>query len=156
VSRIVLISSALPFMLKTPDNAGGIDPALLEQRRQQWLEDLPKFLADNARAFVNGAASADTVSWIASLGLQASLKALFDMNHAITETDLRAEVARVRLPTLIIHGAQDKSAPLELTGKPLATMIPGSELKIYEGAPHGLLLTHQSRLNRDLTEWVNS
>lgn len=156
VSRIVLISSALPFMLKTPDNAQGIDPSMFEQRRQQWLEDFPQFLTGNARSFVNGAASADTVSWIASLGLQASLKALFDLNHAITETDLRADVARIKLPTLIIHGAQDKSAPLEITGKRLAAMIPGSELKIYEDAPHGLLLTHQNRLNPDLTEWASS
>jgi non-heme chloroperoxidase len=156
VSRIVLISSALPFMLKAPDNPQGIDPAILEQRRQQWLQDLPKFLASNARSFVTADTSAETVTWIASLGAQASLKALLDLNHAITETDLRADVARITVPTLIVHGGQDKSAPLELTGKRVAAMIPGSQLKIYDDAPHGLLLTHQNRLNPDLLQWASA
>jgi pimeloyl-ACP methyl ester carboxylesterase len=60
------------------------------------------------------------------------------------------------LPTLIIHGAQDKSAPLDLTSQRLVTMIRGSQLKIYDGAPHGLLLTHQDRLNQDLLGWVST
>jgi non-heme chloroperoxidase len=96
------------------------------------------------------------VTWIASLGQQASLKALIDLNHAITETDLRKEVMQIELPTLIIHGAQDKSAPLDLTSKRLVTMIRGSQLKIYDGAPHGLLLTHQDRLSQDLLDWVST
>jgi non-heme chloroperoxidase len=155
ISRIVLISSALPFMLKTSDNPEGIDAAVFEDRRKQWLQDMPKFLAANARAFVTAETSAETVAWIASLGLQASLKALLDVNHAVTETDLRADVAQVTLPTLIIHGAEDKSAPLELTGTRTAALIPGSQFKVYEDAPHGLLLTHQDRLNRDILGWIN-
>jgi non-heme chloroperoxidase len=155
ISRIVLISSALPFMLKTSDNPEGIDAAVFEDRRKQWLQDMPKFLAANARAFVTAETSAETVAWIASLGLQASLKALFDINHAVTETDLRADVAQVTLPTLIIHGAEDKSAPLELTGTRTAALIPGSQFKVYEDAPHGLLLTHQDRLTRDILGWIN-
>jgi pimeloyl-ACP methyl ester carboxylesterase len=154
VSRLVLISSALPFMLKTADNPGGIDGATFETRRQAWSQDMPKFLAENARGFVTPETSAETVAWIADMGAQASLKALFDLNHAITETDQRVAVGRIRLPTLLIHGAQDKSAPLDLTSRRLATLIPGSELKVYEGAPHGLLVTHQSRLNAELETWA--
>jgi non-heme chloroperoxidase len=156
LSRLVLVSSALPFILKTPDNADGIEASVFEQRRQQWLQDMPKFLAANARSFVLPETSAETVSWVAAMGSQASLKALVDINHAITETDLRADVARVKLPTLVIHGTEDKSAPIELTGKKTAALIPGSQLKIYDGAPHGLLLTHQERLNSDLIQWINS
>jgi pimeloyl-ACP methyl ester carboxylesterase len=59
------------------------------------------------------------------------------------------------LPTLVIHGAQDKSAPIDLTGKRTAAMISGSQFKVYDGAPHGLLLTHQDRLNSDLAQWIN-
>jgi pimeloyl-ACP methyl ester carboxylesterase len=77
-----------------------------------------------------------------------------ETGDAITETDHRASVARIELPTLLIHGAEDQSAPLELTSRKLATMIPGSELKIYDGAPHGLPVTHQSRLNADLEDWI--
>lgn len=156
VSRLVLISSALPFMLKTPDNPDGIDADNLQERRRQWLRDFPKFLVSNARSFVTPETSEETVAWIANLGMQASFKGLVDLNHAITETDQRADVSRIKLPTLLIHGAQDKSAPLELTSKRLAAMVSGSQLKIYEGAPHGLLLTHSDRLNADLAGWINS
>lgn len=155
ISRLALISSALPFMLKTSDNPEGIDPTIFEDRRRQWLEDMPRFLAANARSFVTPETSAETVAWIAGLGLQASLKALIDINRAVTETDLREELAQIRLPTLIIHGAEDKSAPLELTGRRTAALIPGSRLKVYEDAPHGLLVTHRDLLNSDLLAWIN-
>ncbi|HEY2708219.1 MAG TPA: alpha/beta hydrolase [Caulobacteraceae bacterium] len=154
VSRLVLISSALPFMLKTPDNPDGIDGAMFAKRRQAWRRDMPKFLAENARAIMTPDTSAETVAWVADMGAQASLKALFDLNHAITETDLRGDVGRVRLPTLLIHGGQDKSAPLDLTSRRLAAMIPGSELKVYDEAPHALPVTHPDQLTEDLEAWV--
>jgi len=156
VSRLVLISSALPFMMKTPDNPGGIDAAIFAERRKAWTQDMPKFLAENARAFVLPSSSPETVAWLADMGAQASLKALVDLNHAITETDLRKDVGQIRLPTLVIHGEADKSAPLDLAGGRTAAMISGSQLKIYEGAPHGLLLTHQDRLNQDLVAWTRA
>ena len=95
---------------------------------------MPKFLANNARSFVGADASSETVAWIAALGSQASLKALLEINHAITETDLHAETARVRLPTLIVHGDQDKAAAADQTGKKIATMIAVNQLKT-ESAP---------------------
>ncbi|HZN11847.1 MAG TPA: alpha/beta hydrolase, partial [Blastocatellia bacterium] len=49
-----------------------------------------------------------------------------------------------------IHGDSDQSAPLDLTGRKTARLIPGSQLKVYEGAPHGLFITHMERLNGDL------
>jgi pimeloyl-ACP methyl ester carboxylesterase len=154
VARLVLISSALPFMMRTADNPDGIDPSIFAERRKSWLQDMPAFLAQNARAFVLPATSAETVEWVAGMGAQASLRALIALNHTITETDLRKEVAQIRLPTLVIHGEQDKSAPLDLSGRRTAAMIPGSRLDVYEGAPHGLLLTHQDRLARDLAGWI--
>jgi non-heme chloroperoxidase len=156
VSRLVLISSALPFIMKTADNPGGVDRSVFEGRRQAWMQDMPRFLAENARSFVLPSTSAETVAWIAAMGAQASLKGLIELNHAITETDLRPDVARVSLPTLIIHGEADKSALLDLTGRRTAKMIPRAELKIYEDAPHGLLLTHKERLNEDLIASISA
>jgi len=58
------------------------------------------------------------------------------------------------VPALVIHGDKDVSAPLELTGRKTAALIPGSRLVIYEGAPHGLMLTHVDRLNADLLQFL--
>jgi hypothetical protein len=42
------------------------------------------------------------------------------------------------------------SAPLDVTGRPTATLMPNARLAVYEGAPHGLFLTHMERLTKDL------
>jgi pimeloyl-ACP methyl ester carboxylesterase len=154
VSSVVLISSALPFILKTNDNPGGIDATIFADRRAAWTRDMPNFLAQNARSILLPATSNETVAWIARMGEAASLPALMAMNHTITETDLRPDTAAVSVPTLVIHGDADKSAPLDLTGKRVAAMIAGSELCVYDGAPHALIVTHVSRLNDDLRDWI--
>jgi non-heme chloroperoxidase len=64
-------------------------------------------------------------------------------------------VARVQLPTLIIHGGRDASAPVDLTARRTAALIAGSKLKLYEDAPHGLVITHADRLTRDLADWAH-
>jgi non-heme chloroperoxidase len=156
VSRLVLISPALPFMLKTADNPDGIDAAAFEQRRRLWAEDMPKFLADNAEMFVTADTSPETIAWIAGLGLQASLYGLLETNRAIAETDLREDVARVDLPTMIIHGDQDRSAPPDSTGRQTALMIDDSTFLLYRDAPHGLIVTHQEQLNAELASWIRA
>jgi non-heme chloroperoxidase len=84
------------------------------------------------------------------------LKVALDCNLVVVETDYRADLAKIRLPTLIVQGDMDLSSPLELTGRKTAQMIPGSRLIVYEGAPHGLMLTHRERLNADLLAFVKS
>ncbi len=54
------------------------------------------------------------------------------------------------VPTLIIHGDDDKTVPIESSSERTAKMIPNAEYKIYEGAPHGLFYTHKEKLNEDL------
>jgi pimeloyl-ACP methyl ester carboxylesterase len=96
------------------------------------------------------------IDWAMRLMMQPSLKCLLDCNQAIIETDFRKELPKINVPTLIIHGDKDTSAPLELTGRRTAVLIPGAQLKVYEGAPHGLMLTHIDRLNRDLIAFARS
>jgi pimeloyl-ACP methyl ester carboxylesterase len=86
--------------------------------------------------------------------LQSSLKGVTDFNRAGTETDFREELAKLTTPTLIIHGDKDVSEPIDFTGRRTAKLIQGSRLIVYEGAPHGLMLTHGDRLNADLLAFV--
>jgi len=55
-----------------------------------------------------------------------------------------------------VHGDKDVSAPLAITGRKTAALMPQATVKIYEGAPHGLFLTHAERLNKDLLEFTKS
>jgi non-heme chloroperoxidase len=72
----------------------------------------------------------------------------------MVEEDFRAEMRRIGVPTLIVQGNRDRSAPIELTGKPSAQLIPGCRLLVYEGAPHGLMFTHMDQLNADILRFV--
>lgn len=154
IARAVLVAPSTPFILKTADNPDGVDKSVFEQLRATWSRDFPKWLADNARPFFTPETSPEMVQWGVRMCLQASLKALLDCNRADTETDFRAELPKITVPTLIIHGDADVSTPLELTGRKTARLIPGSQLKVYEGAPHGLMFTHMDRFNHDLLAFI--
>jgi non-heme chloroperoxidase len=157
VGRIALISTTLPFMTKTADNPDGIDPAVFENgRRNVLLRDFPKALRDNMRPFGVAETSDAMLDWISGLMLRCSMKALIECNRALTSTDFRPDLAKVDVPTLIVHGDKDVSAPLAITGRKTAALLPQATVKIYEGAPHGLFLTHAERLNKDLLEFTRS
>ena len=55
-----------------------------------------------------------------------------------------------------MHGDDDQIVPIAASGLLSSTMVNGSILKIYEGAPHGLTDTHKDRLNADLLQFVRS
>jgi pimeloyl-ACP methyl ester carboxylesterase len=154
VARAALVAPTTPFLLKTEDNPDGLDKRIFEQLRAMWRRDFPKWLADNAGPFFRPETSPEMIQWGLKMGMRASLKAVIDCNRAVTETDFRAELTKITMPALIIHGDQDVSAPLELTGRKTAQLIPGGRLKVYEGAPHGLFITHMDRLNRDLHDFI--
>jgi pimeloyl-ACP methyl ester carboxylesterase len=59
-------------------------------------------------------------------------------------------------PVPILHGDKDMSAPLEITGRPTAAGISGVSLKVYEGAPYLLFLTHTAAVNADIKEFLAS
>ena len=148
IARVALIGATLPFMTKAADNPDGIDPAVFENgRRNVLMRDFPKALHDNLRPFVVAETSQALLDWIERLMLQCSMRAL-------TGTDFRPELAKLDVPTLIVHGDKDVSAPLAITGRKTAALLPNATVKIYEGAPHGLFLTHTERLNKDLQEFA--
>ncbi len=130
---------------------------MFEQFRQEsLLRDLPKWLEENVRPFVMPDTSVAMMEWIKTLLFQCSMQAALQCNRAVTSTDFRPELSSIKVPALVVHGDKDVSALLELTGRRTARLIPGAELRVYEGAPHGLFLTHQRQLNDDLLAFVNA
>lgn len=152
VDRLVLVSPATPFLLKAPDNPDGVERRVFDAIRAKLCTDLPKWMADNAPPYFLPETPPVTFQWGSRISYQASLKALVDGYRTLTETDLRPDLRALATPTVVIHGDRDASAPLDFTGRRTAALIPGAELRVYEGAPHGLYITHRERLNRDLAE----
>ena len=81
--------------------------------------------------------------------LETPLHVLIACSRSLTGTDFRAELAKIKLPSLVIHGDKDVSASLAF-GRGTARLIPNARFVLYEGAPHGLFITHKERLNADL------
>ncbi|HSS11760.1 MAG TPA: alpha/beta hydrolase, partial [Acidimicrobiales bacterium] len=96
------------------------------------------------------------IEWTVHDIVQTSLLAAVDCNRTGVETDLRMEMTKIAVPTLIIHGDHDESIPAELAGVVCAQLIEGSTFKLYENAPHGLYLTHRDRLTNDLLSFIQA
>ena len=159
IARVAMVAPQLPLVVKTADNSDGVDRRLLEEVRARISRDCPRQIAVNASAFFNArenSVSAEMMQWWTNMVLKVSLRVLLDLNRMSTETDHRSELRQVSLPTVIMHGDKDTSAPIDRTGRKTAALISGSQLKVYEGAGHGLPITHMERLNQDLLAFVRS
>ena len=150
VRRLALIAPTTPFLLKTDDNPDGLDAGVFQAMRAAFRQDFPGILAANIKPFVIPATSQAMIDWIVQMMTATPVKALIDCNAAFTVADFRRELPLLKLPVAIIQGDADASAPLALTGRKTASLIPGARLTVYEGAPHGLIFTHADRITADL------
>lgn len=154
IARIVLLAPTTPFLKQTPDNAKGIPEQAFEAVRAEWVADFPKWIADNTASFFTKDTSAPMQDWLTSMMNRASLPVAIACNRSMVDTDFRADLRDVTVPTLLIHGDADASAPLPLTGARTAKLLPNCTFKVYEGAPHGLFVTHKQRLNADVLQFI--
>jgi non-heme chloroperoxidase len=149
VARLVLLAPTTPMLLKTDDNPNGAPKESFELLWAQWRRDYPKWIADNVAPFFIPETSPAMMRWVVTL-LQTSLPITLACSRAMVEADFRAEMRRIEVPTLIVHGDRDRSMPIELTAKPSVELIPDCRLVVYPGAPHGLMFTHMEELHADL------
>jgi non-heme chloroperoxidase len=161
VSKVAFVSAVTPFMLKTDDNPDGVDQSVFDQMVEGITKDRPAFLENFAKNFFGVSALHHTVSsavldWNQSLALRASLKATLDCVRSFSATDFRGDLKTIRVPTLVIHGTGDKTVPFEVSGELTAKLIPSATLKAYEGAPHGLYVTHKDQLSEDLLVFLGA
>ena len=158
VARVIYVATAAtPYRTRTSDNPEGIPPGMLEAFvRGQLLRDYPQWIDDNRAPFFAPDTPRPIQEWVRGLMLGHSLKALVDCTRSMVTTDFRAELPRIDVPALLVHGTRDASAPIEVTGRPTAALIPGARLEVYEGAPHGLFVTHRERLTADVRAFAGA
>jgi non-heme chloroperoxidase len=153
-TRVVLISTITPFVVRTDDNLDGVERATLEYVRKVLSKDRANPIAAAAPAFFGAPknhVSQEIMDWWVRMMVDGcSLKVMVDLQRMFTETDFRPELRRISVPTLLIHGDNDTSTPIETTARKTVPLIPGCRLKVYEGAAHGLPITHADELNADL------
>jgi pimeloyl-ACP methyl ester carboxylesterase len=161
VSKVVLISSVVPYLPQTDDNPDGIPQDKLQDMADQAKDDRIGFLDTFGKQFfgvtlVNHPVSTPYLEYNRMLASMASGKATLECMKAFAYTDFRDDAMNINVPTLIIHGDHDKTVPIEPTGYHAAKLIKNNQFIIYEGAPHGLFYTEKERLNRDLVNFITN
>src|SRR5437660_10077696 len=157
VSKAVIISGVPPFLLKTADNPEGVDASVFEGIQKAVAADRYVFFTEFFKNFYNTdlllgkrvSEQAVQASWNVAAG--ASAKASLACVPTWHE-DFRNDVAKIDVPTLVIHGDSDRIVPFSAAGQRTAQMIKGAELVVIKDGPHNIAWTHADELNAALTQ----
>ncbi|MBA4353240.1 MAG: alpha/beta hydrolase, partial [Novosphingobium sp.] len=160
VSRVALVSSVVPYMLKTADNPDGVPQATFDDMTEGMLADRARFFTGFFKDFFGVGLLSQPVSdevlhlaWITAM--QAGLRPTLAAAKAFASTDFRPDLASFRVPTLVIHGTSDKTVPIDATARAVARAVPHATLLEYDGEPHGVFATQTDRLTRDLLDFLS-
>ncbi|MFC5665277.1 alpha/beta fold hydrolase [Kitasatospora misakiensis] len=160
VAKVAFLASLEPWLLKNDENPDGVAPkeffdgvvAAVKADRYAYYSD---FFGDfyNLDENLGTRISEEAVrnSWnVAAAGGSYAASAA----PATWYTDFRADIPRIDVPALIVHGTADRILPVENTGRPFHAALPTAEYVEIEGAPHGLLWTHAEEVNTALLSFL--
>jgi non-heme chloroperoxidase len=159
VSKAVFISSVPPFLLKTADNPEGVDGSVFEGIQKAVAADRYAFFTGFFKDFYNTdlllgkrvSEQAVQASWNVAAGSSATASlACVPTWHE----DFRADLTRVNVPTLVIHGDADRIVPIGASGLRTAKLIGGSRLCVVKDGPHCITWTHAEEVNRELVNFL--
>jgi non-heme chloroperoxidase len=161
VARLVLASAVPPLMLRQDDNPDGLPIEVFDTiragetaNRAQLYRDLadgPFFGHNHTHDVPQGFRDA---FW--AQGMASGHRGAYECIAAFSATDFRPDLAKIDVPTLVIHGDDDQIVPIDVGGRRSAALIDGAHLTVYEGASHALPDTSRSRLHADLLTFINS
>jgi non-heme chloroperoxidase len=159
VAKAVLIGAVPPLMLKTKANPAGTPIEAFDQIRAAVLADRSLYWKELAVPFYgfNRPGAKVSQGLIDSFWLQGMLaghKAVFDCIHAFSETDFTADLKRIDVPAMILHGDDDQIVPIADSALLSAALIKGSTLKVIPGAPHGMCSTLKDQINSELLAFL--
>jgi non-heme chloroperoxidase len=155
VAKGVLVSPIPPFLLQTPDNPDGVPQSLFDGFVQAAQADTPAWM----KGFLDNFYNADTLrgtlvsdqAWQASWNLAVTASATAAVACIGTwATDFRADLPKIDVPVLVLHGDADQVLPLDKTGKRLPGLINDVKLAVIEGGPHAIPWTHADQVNTAL------
>ncbi|MBC2839366.1 alpha/beta fold hydrolase [Robiginitalea sp. SC105] len=154
VAKIALVSSIIPLVKQREDNPDGVPLKTLDTIKDALQKDRVGFLKTFSKGFYNfdenqgkDRVSEAQLDYDFIIASHASPRATIETALAWMHTDFRKELANVKVPALIVHGDADQTVPIGTSAHQAAKGISGSTLKVLEGAPHGLHLTHARELN---------
>jgi len=159
VSKAVIIGGIPPYLLKTSDNLEGVDGSVFAGIEKAVAADRYAFFSEFFKNFYNTdvhlgkrvSEQAIQASWnTAAIASATASLACVPTWHE----DFRADVAKIDVPTLVIHGDSDRIVPLAAAGQRTAKLIPGAELVVIKEGPHNVAWTHAEQVNSALLNFL--
>jgi len=160
VSKAVIISGVPPYLLKTADNPEGVDASVFAGMQKAAASDRYAFFTGFFQNFYNTdlllgkrvSEQAVQANWnvAASASATASLACIPTWHE-----DFRADVARIDVPTLVMHGDADRILPITAAGPRTAKLIKGARLLIVKDGPHCITWTHAEEVNAELLSFLD-
>jgi pimeloyl-ACP methyl ester carboxylesterase len=154
IAGMILLAPTAPCYL---DFSGErLSAAVFEREIAAIHDDYPSWLADGADDFFlpeETDTSEGMIWWTISIMLNTSLHAATECFRTRVGIDMRAELPKVDVPTLVIHGLRDASEPAA-SGRAIADAIPGGRMLEYPDAPHGFYHTHKHALLKDMQAFI--
>lgn len=161
IAQLVLVSAVPPLMVQRDDNPNGVPMDVFDGIRAASLADRSQTYRDLADGpfFGHNRPGADVSAGIRRAfwcqGLQAGARNAYECIKAFSETDFRDDLAKVDVPTLVIHGDDDQVVPFGVGGESSASLVADAKLIVYPGAPHGITDTHKEQLGADLLSFLH-
>ncbi|TQS92964.1 alpha/beta hydrolase [Arthrobacter sp. TS-15] len=160
VAKAVFLGSLEPFLLQTDDNPDGVPQEVFDGLAAGVKADRYAFFTEFFKNFYNSdtflgtdrlSQEAVNASWnlASKSGAFASVAA-----QPTWLTDFRADIPKIDVPALIVHGTADNILPIDVTGRRFKDALPSAEYLEIEGAPHGLLWTHGAEINEALLAFL--
>jgi len=162
VAKAVLISAVPPIMVKTAANPGGLAKEVFDgfqasvaANRAQFYRDLPAgpfygFNRPGAKVY-----EGVIQNWWRQ-GMMGGIKAHYDGIVAFSQTDFTADLKKITVPTLVMHGDDDQIVPYADSGPLSAKLVKNATLKTYKGFPHGMCTTEADTINKDLLAFIKA
>lgn len=159
VSKAVIMGGVPPYLLKTADNPEGVDGSVFEGIQKAVAADRYTFFTEFFKNFYN--ADVYLGKRVSEQAIQASWNtaaiASAFASYACVPTwheDFRKDVAKIDVPTLVIHGDADRIVPFASAGQRTAKLIKGAELVVIKDGPHNMAWTHSDEVNAALTKFL--
>jgi non-heme chloroperoxidase len=159
VRKAALLGAIPPFLLKTDDNPEGVDGGVFEGIKAAIVNDRYAYFKDFFDNFYNvDKLMPERISeqaWQAGFNLAATSSPY--ATYACVDTwltDFRADLPKIDVPVLVVHGTEDRILPFEATAARLPGMIADVRVIEVEGGPHNIAWTHPEEVNPALLEFV--
>jgi non-heme chloroperoxidase len=162
VAKAVLISAVPPLMVKTAANPGGLPKEVFDGFQAQVANNRSQFYRDLAAGPFYGynrpgaKASEGIIDNWWRQGMTGGSKAHYDGIVAFSQTDFTADLKKISVPTLVMHGDDDQIVPYADSGPLSAKLLKNGTLKTYKGFPHGMPTTEAETINADLLAFIKA